>query len=183
MSTHRSIGFRGGFSLVEVMIVVAIIGVIASLATYGVVRYLKHAKTAEATRALSNIETGSKAQFQLDVDVGGAGTGPFVHRFCPDSTLNPPSTGLPVGAKVKAPAGDWNDAAWKCLRFSINDPQFYQYKYVGNTTQTGSAATYSATANGDLDGNGVRSTFQLTGRGGANGEAQRVGFTITNEDE
>ena len=172
-----------GFTLVELMIVVAIIGVLAALAIYGVSRYLKHAKTAEATRNLGSMETGSKNQFQQETDTSGIGTGPFVHTFCPNSAINPPSTGLPAAAKIKAPPADWGDPAWQCLKFSINEPQFYRYTYVGNTTTTGTAATYTATANGDLDGNGVQSTFQLIGAGSQTGDAQRTALLITNEDE
>ncbi len=174
---------QAGFTLVELMIVVAIIGVLAALAIYGVSRYLKHSKTAEATRNLGSIETGSKNQFQQETDTSGTGTGPFVHRFCPDSTINPPGSAVPSAAKVKAVATDWNDPAWQCLKFSINEPQFYMYTYKGNTGTTGTAALYTATANGDLDGNGTQSTFQLTGSGSATGDAQRNALRITNEDE
>ncbi len=173
---------QDGFTLVELMIVVAIIGVLAALAIYGVSRYLKHAKTAEATRNLGSIETGSKNQFQQETDTSGTGIGPFVHRFCPDTT-GPVPAAVPAAAKVKATATDWNQAAWQCLKFSINEPQFYQYSYVGNTGTTGTAATYTATANGDLDGNGTLSTFQLTGAGSLTGDAQRQALKITNEDE
>lgn len=174
---------QAGFTLVELMIVVAIIGVLAALAIYGVSRYLKHSKTAEATRNLGSIETGSKNQFQQETDTSGIGSGPFVHRFCPNSTISPPSTGLPAAAKIKAPAADWNDDSWQCLKFSINEPQFYRYTYVGNTGLTGTAAAYTATANGDLDGNGTTSTFELTGAGSTTGDAQRQALKITNEDE
>jgi type IV pilus assembly protein PilA len=171
-----------GFTLVELMIVVAIIGVLAALAIYGVSRYLKHSKTAEATRNLGAMETGSKNAFQQETDTSGSGTGPFVHKFCNSSTISPPSTGLPAAAKIKAPSTDWNDAAWTCLKFSINEPQFYQYTYTTNSS-TGTAATYAATANGDLDGNGTKSTFQLNGQGSSTGDATRLSMVITNEDE
>ncbi len=172
-----------GFTLVELMIVVAIIGVLAALAIYGVSRYLKHSKTAEATRNLGSIETGSKNQFQQETDPSGTGIGPFVHNFCPKSTISPPSAGLPKAAKVKAAATDWDDAAWKCLKFSINEPQFYMYTYVSDTAKTGTDAQYTAIANGDLDGNGTASTFTLTGAGSTTGDAQRLSLKIDNEDE
>ena len=40
------------FTLVEIMIVVAIVGILAVLAQFGVRRYLGNAKSAEATNAL-----------------------------------------------------------------------------------------------------------------------------------
>lgn len=175
---------QDGFTLVELMIVVAIIGVLAALAIYGVSRYLKHSKTAEATRNLGSIETGSKNAFQTEFDTAatGPGTGPFVHTFCPTTNITPKS-GVPVGSKMKAPPAEWDQDGWKCLKFSINEPQFYAYTYTGDTSKTATDAMYTATANGDLDGNTKNSTFQLIGQGSTTGDATRVSFIITNEDE
>jgi type IV pilus assembly protein PilA len=167
-----------GFTLVELMIVVAIIGVLAALAIYGVSRYLKHSKTAEATRNLSALETGSKNAYQQEFDQGGAGTGPYVHTFCQTGTIQPGT--IPAAKKV---SGVWTDPAWVCLKFSVNEPQFYSYTYTGDTTAVGTTAMYTAMANGDLDGNGTASTFKLIGQGGTTGDAQRKSFQVVNEDE
>lgn len=168
-----------GFTLVELMIVVAIIGVLAALAIYGVSRYLKHSKTAEASRNLASMETGSKNAYQQDFDQNQAGTGPYVHTFCMSASKQP-AAGTPKAAKG---VGVYTDEGWKCLKFSINEPQFYLYTYTGDTTKVGTQATYTAMANGDLDGNTVESTFALIGKGGASGDAERASFKITNEDE
>jgi len=171
-----------GFTLVELMIVVAIIGVLAALAIYGVARYLKHAKTAEATRNISAIETGSKNAFQSELDQSGTGVGPFVHTFCPSNAATP-AAGIPKAAKAVTPVAEWSATGWVCLKFSINEPQFYQYKYTGDTTKIGTDAVYTADAYGDLDGNGTNSTFELQGIGSATGDARRKSFVVTNEDE
>ena len=168
-----------GFTLVELMIVVAIIGVLAALAIYGVSRYLKHSKTAEATRTLGALETGSKAQYQKET-ITNTTTGDTDHMFCTQTTGTPQPATLPKAQKAN---GVYTDDLWKCLNFSLNQPQFYQYSYVGTGAGSTNNAAYTATATGDLDGNGTVSTFTLKGKV-VDGEATRDGaMTIVNEDE
>ena len=72
-----------------------------------------------------------------------------------------------MGAKYQSSNADWNvdgagNSGFACLHFTIDEPQYFMYTY----TVTGSSKpgdSFTATANGDLDGNGVPSTFQLTG--------------------
>ena len=59
-----------GFTLVELMIVVAIIGILAVLAIYGVSRYLKTSKTAEATNNVGAIAKNASESLTRDMMAG-----------------------------------------------------------------------------------------------------------------
>jgi prepilin-type N-terminal cleavage/methylation domain-containing protein len=178
MLVHTRRSRARGFSIIELMAVVAIVGIISALAYAGVARYLNHSKTPEATTSLAAFENGSRVYFGTESDMSGIGVGPFAHKFCPTATAKVPTT---VPKSAKAP-GVWTDATWVCLKFTLTKPQAYQYDYQSNSL-TGTDATYNAYAFGDLNGNGINSTFVLSGKGGANGEAQRASFTVSNEDE
>jgi type IV pilus assembly protein PilA len=171
---------RNGFTLVELMIVVAIIGVLASLAIYGVARYLKHAKTAEATRSLGAIENGARQQYQRETPWGDADSQQWVHTFCPSDGPTPATP--PMASKAPFVVGQWNTPGWTCLKFFMAGPTFYSYAYTSNSG-TGTDAKYAAEAFGDLDGNGVNSTFRVSGIGGQQGDAIRASMLAINEDE
>ncbi len=170
---------RNGFTLVELMIVVAIIGVLAALAVYGVARYLKHAKTAEATRSLGAIENGARQQYQRET-LWDSTAQSYVHTFCPSDGPTPPAA--PKASKAPFTPGQWDTAGWACLKFMLTGPTFYSYEYSSNT-QTGTDAVYTTSAYGDLDGNGTNSTFRLSGRGGMHGDAVRISMMTINDDE
>ncbi len=55
-----------------------------------------------------------------------------------------------------------SDTGWPCLKFSLDEPQYYSYLYTAGNTSAASG-NFTATANGDLNGNGVLSTFQVFG--------------------
>lgn len=156
---------KRGFTLVELMIVVAIVGVLAALAIYGVNKYVNNAKTTEARSAVARIAKDATTAYQrprAEGTVLAAGaSAAFSNQMCPDATLTPAT--VPAGAKYQSTAAQWNQAGWACLRFSMTDPQQYSYDYQVSAT-TGDGATFNAIANGDLDGDSTLSTFQMDGQ-------------------
>lgn len=169
MSTARN--SRPGFTLVELMVSVAILGILATIAIVAYGKYLRKAHVAEAYNILGMIRTQQESYrsgFSQYCDVSSA-----TH----DGTSGSPASQWPTSAPGRT-AVDWNSGAppeWSSLGIRPSGPVYFRYDAVaGNPGVTpnihGSNLNYGSTGNqdawwaahayGDLDGNGVQSTFE-----------------------
>src|SRR5262245_24643195 len=102
---------QSGFSLVELMIVVAIIGILAAVAIPAVAKYVKRSRTAEAVGHLNKMWAGSVTYYETDhTDTSG---NPIAKQF-PGTAPDELDTECGCQSTGKCPGGSakFQDAVW-----------------------------------------------------------------------
>lgn len=157
--------FGRGFSLVELMNFLALAALLATIGMYGLARYVRHSKTAEAVGNVTAIAEASALYFNQSDGHQPAGTRPeqakAMRHFPPSARQTVPADLEDVrGKRYQSTIGDWSASPWLDLQFKITTPQCYTYGY--ESQGAGQAATATIVAHGDLDGNRVVSTYRVS---------------------
>jgi type IV pilus assembly protein PilA len=158
-----------GFTLVELMVVVTIIGVLAAVAVPSYLKASRKAKTAEATSNVKRIYDGARSYYEEERSQRAA-IAPIARQFPNSAPAITPALGAccaNAGHKCMSDPSLWVDETWTSLKFAVTDPHYYSYSYLSSGTET--AAQFSATSYGDLDCDADYSTFELTGSVQADG--------------
>ncbi|MAQ15004.1 MAG: hypothetical protein CMN30_09455 [Sandaracinus sp.] len=160
-----------GFTLIELMIVVAIIGVLAAIAIPAFLNYVKRSKTSEAPGNLKALFTGAAAYYSGD-QTAQALIGRNIASANNTRCLAASST-TPTAPTDQKHTLDWSGDAWqaafKTLNWQVSDPIYYQYAIVNSIDAAGlcgdgsavGTQVYQFNAVGDLDDDTETSLFQL----------------------
>lgn len=181
---------KEGFTLIELMIVVAIIGILAAIAIPAFVNYIKRSKTSEAPSQLKSLFTGAQAYYGSEMVARGVAAIGTASTRCVAATASSPNTD-PSDQKQRivwvpnvAPT-----TSFEALNTLINEPVYYQYQIVANGASgmcgddaAANTSVYSFRAVGDLDGDDTNSLFEYSIGVDANNELYRTGALFTQNE-
>lgn len=183
-SPSRASQGASGFTLVELMIVVAILGILAAVAIPAYIGYVRRSKTSEATSNLNMLFKGAATYYEQERTGGGLTATASFYCTVASIAMAPADPGIQK-QHMNFPG---NATEWSALGFSEADYIYFGYEVVsagGSCGNTASDTTiYTFAAEGDLDGDDVNSRFELAvGSDAGNTLYHARGFYVQHELE
>ncbi|MBN2530518.1 MAG: prepilin-type N-terminal cleavage/methylation domain-containing protein [Deltaproteobacteria bacterium] len=160
----RNLLKKRGFTLIELMIVVAILGILAAVAIPAFINYMKRAKTSEATVNVDRMYEGAVAYFEKKHVASGV-SAQSTTRCLPSAHTWYPSATPGDGEYIATPSAWYGEKTWEALDFAMSDNHLYAYSFGVNVTAGTngcaiSTAVFTAAARGNLDGDANYSEFR-----------------------
>lgn len=157
------------FSFVQIVFGLSLLACVLVVALPAFSRNLHASYAIEATDGLA--ELGARAvQFARDR--------PSADAFPPSAPWTPSEP--PRGVATVDPPGAWDASTWQALGFRpVPDETPHRFAFRFESTKS----RFVATAQGDLDGDGVRSTFEITGISSETGPIVSPGMYVEAEFE
>ncbi len=162
-----------GFTLIELMIVVAILAILAVVAVPAFIKYMRRAKTTEAIDQLDKIYKSAAVYYGTPQIAKGTGIAldcsfPGSQGMTPDVSAKKCCGGALDADKddrCDVDVSKWTNAQWSALNFQMNDQHYFGYTF--SSAGTLATAKFTAAANADLDCDTTLSTFERYGYGSA----------------